>query len=186
MGMTYFKRYRMEIGLAGRDFSRPAVPPGYRLIAWDQSLVDEHAEVKYLSFRDEIDANVFPCFNELTGCRHLMGEIARKPGFLPEATWLAVWTGADRTEYEPCGTIQGIRDRAGLGAVQNLGITPGHRSRSLGTALLFRALEGFCRHALTDVYLEVTADNRDAIRLYRRLGFSITKTVFKAVEVAYS
>jgi len=186
MGLTYFKRYRMEIDLFGRDFSRPAVPAGYRLLPWKESLLEAHAEVKYLSFRDEIDANVFPCFNELDGCRRLMSEIAHKEGFLPEATWLAVWTGSNGPRQEPCGTVQGIRDRSGLGSLQNLGITPPHRSRRLGTSLLFRALEGFRGVGLTRVYLEVTADNEGAIRLYRRLGFTVVKTVFKAAEVAYS
>ena len=57
---------------------------------WEASLLEEFAEAKYLSFRTEIDSNVFPCLGELGGCRRLMSEIARKPGFLPQATWLAV------------------------------------------------------------------------------------------------
>ena len=186
MNLTYFKRYRMEIDLFGRDLSRPAVPDGYRLIEWDDSLLDTHAEVKFLSFRDEIDANVFPCFNELSGCRRLMNDIAGKPGFVPEATWLAIACCGDSESEEYCGTVQGIRSHAGMGAVQNLGITPLHRSRRLGTALLFRSLEGFRQAGLNRVYLEVTADNEGAIRLYQRLGFKVVKTVFKASEVAYS
>ena len=35
----------------------------------------------------------------------------------------------------------------------------------------------------TRVYLEVTAQNSGAVRLYRRLGFRQTKVVFKAAEV---
>lgn len=186
MDLSYFKRYRMEIDLAGRDFSQAAPPPGYRLLAWDASLLEAFAEAKYLSFRDEIDANVFPCLGDRAGCQRLMTEIARKPGFLPEATWLAVYQPADRRRPEYCGTVQGIRDRAGMGAVQNLGITPKHRDAGLGTSLLFRALEGFRRAGLTHVYLEVTAQNDGAIRLYRRLGFAVIKTVFKAVEVAHA
>ncbi|NUQ61866.1 MAG: GNAT family N-acetyltransferase [Pirellulales bacterium] len=184
MGLTYFKRYRMEIDLVGRDLSLAKAPEGYQFIAWEPSLVDAHAKVKYLSFRDEIDSHVFPCFTEFAGCQRLMHEIAHKPGFLPEATWLAVYTGSHRWEY--CGTIQGIRDRVGMGSVQNLGILRHHRGRRLGTALLFRALEGFREAGLSRVHLEVTADNRGAIRLYRRLGFAAVKTVFKAAEVAYS
>jgi len=186
MGLTYFKRYRMEIELDGRDLSWPVLPGGYRLVPWDGSLLEAHAEVKFLSFRDEIDANVFPCFNELAGCQRLMGEISRKEGFLPEATWLAVSTGREAGRQRACGTIQGVRDRSGKGAVQNLGITPGHRNRGLGTSMLFRALEGFRQAGLSRVYLEVTANNRGAIQLYRRLGFATVKTVFKAAEVAYS
>jgi len=186
MNLTYFKRYRMEIDLFGRDLSRPVVPGGYRLIEWNDSLLGAHAEAKHLSFRDEIDANVFPCFNELSGCRRLMNDIAGKPGFIPEATWLAVACSRRSESGEYCGTVQGIRSRTGMGAVQNLGITPRHRSRRLGTALLFRSLEGFRQVGINRVYLEVTADNDGAIRLYQRLGFKVVKTVFKAAEVAYS
>ena len=186
MDLTYFKRYRMEIDLVDRDFSRAAPPVGYRFLPWSESLLEAFAEAKYLSFRSEIDANVFPCLGELAGCRRLMAEIARKPGFLPQATWLAVYAPAGQRRPEYCGTVQGIRDRAGLGAVQNLGITPAHRDAGLGTSLLFRALEGFRQAGLTRVYLEVTAQNDGAIRFYRRLGFTLVKTVFKAVELAYS
>ena len=88
MDLTYFKRYRMEIGLAGRDFTPRLPPGGYRFLPWHPSLLDAFAEAKYLSFRGEIDANVFPCLGELSGCRRLMNEISRKPGFLAEATWV--------------------------------------------------------------------------------------------------
>ena len=185
MNLTYFKRYRMEIGLDGRDFSGKPLPEGYWFVGWDESLLGTFAEAKYLSFRGEIDANVFPCLGELAGCQRLMEEISRKPGFLPEATWLIAHRQADGwTEY--CGTVQGIRNPAGLGAIQNLGIMPAHRGRGLGTCLLFRALEGFRQAGLHRVFLEVTAQNEGAIRLYQRLGFATVKTVFKAVEVTCS
>jgi hypothetical protein len=184
--LSYFKRYRMEIDLAGHQWRRPVLAEGYRFLPWDESLLDAFAEAKYHSFRTEIDANVFPCLGELAGCRRLMMEIVRKPGFLPEATWLAVYAPAGRQQPEYCGTVQGIRDHAGMGAIQNLGITPEHRDCGLGTSLLFQALEGFHRAGVRRVHLEVTAQNDGAIRLYRRLGFTTVKTVFKAAEVAYS
>lgn len=186
MNLTYFKRYRMGINLVGLDFPRPKTPAGYRLLSWDPALLESHAMAKYHSFREEMDANIFPCLGELAGCRRLMGEISRKDGFLPGATWLAVaYVGADRRP-EACGTIQGIRTPAGPGSVQNLGITPGHRGLGLGTCLLHRSLEGFRQAGLTQVTLEVTADNDDAIRLYERVGFRSIKTVFKAVEAPCS
>ena len=204
MDLTYFKRYRMEISLPGRNLQAP-VPDGYRLRPWDPSLLEEHARAKYQSFCGEIDAVVFPCLGELNGCRRLMNEISRKPGFLPETTWLveclhcvADRHGVANGQYVEndcagngrslgyCGTVQGIRDRQGLGSIQNLGIVPEHRDAGLGTALLFAALRGFREAGLDRVYLEVTAQNQGAIRLYRRLGFQVIKTVYKAVEVAYS
>ena len=185
MALTYFKRYRMETELVGRDLAC-SVPDGYRLLPWDVALLEPHAQTKYLSFRDELDSNVFPCLGELAGCLRLMGEISSKPGFLPEATWLAARRLSDDGRLEYCGTIQGIRARDGYGSIQNLGIVPAHRDRGLGTALLFRALTGFRQAGLRRVSLEVTAENDGAVRLYQRHGFVPAKTVFKAAEVVYS
>jgi hypothetical protein len=186
MDLTYFKRYRMEIDLAGRDLTPARLPAEYRFVAWQPALLEAFAEAKYLSFRGELDANVFTCLADLDGCRRLMTEIVRKPGFLPEATWLLCFQPPGGGQAESCGTVQGIRDAVGLGAIQNLGIVREHRNCGLGTALLFCALGGFRQAGISRVYLEVTAQNEGAIRLYRRLGFVTVKTVYKAVEPVYS
>jgi ribosomal protein S18 acetylase RimI-like enzyme len=81
----------------------------------------------------------------------------------------------------PCGSVQGLRERSGVGAIQNLGIVPAHRGRGLGAALLLQALHGFAQAGLARALLEVTAQNEGAIRLYRRLGFRRSKTLYKAV-----
>jgi ribosomal protein S18 acetylase RimI-like enzyme len=180
MGLTYFKRFRMEIDLGGRLPPPPMLPPGYRFIAWRPDLLPAHAEAKFNSFRSEIDANVFPCLGDYDGCVRLMQEISRKEGFLPEATWLLA---CDDRAAEFCGTIQGIRDRGGMGAIQNLGIVPEHRGRGLGSCLMYQSLDGFRRASVRRVFLEVTAQNEGAIKLYRRLGYVKARTVYKAVEV---
>ncbi len=184
MGLTYFKRYRLEIPLTGALFTCPSPPPDYSLIAWHPTLLDAHAEAKHRSFCLEIDANVFPCLGDRDGCRRLMGEITRREAFVKEATWLLAYQAPGQTTPEYCGTIQGLRNREGYGAVQNLGVTPLHRSRGLGTALLCQALNGFRTAGLQRAYLEVTAQNTGAIRLYLAFGFRRVKTVYKAVEVA--
>src|SRR5262249_49246833 len=118
MSVSYYKRYRMEFDLRLNRQNLPFPPHGYRLWPWRSELLADHADVKYLSFRDEIDAGVFSCLGELDGCHRLMQEISLKDGFLPEATWLAVCT--ENGEREPCGTIQGIRVAHRFGAIQNI------------------------------------------------------------------
>ena len=174
----------MEIDMAGHARRQMPVPDGYDLLPWDSSFLDLHAKTQHMSFRDEIDAHVFPCFGELAGCRRLMRDISNKAGFMPEATWLAVCRENNGSGDEYCGTIQGIRQNDGISSIQNLGIVEGHRDRGLGTCLLFKALDGFRRAGLHVASLEVTAENEAAIRLYRRHGFEIVKTVYKAVEMA--
>lgn len=179
MTISYFKRFRMEIDL--HDLPPPeALPEGYTWIPWDVSLLEAHADVKALCFADEIDAVVFPSLSNKGGCLHLMREITRRPGFVPEATWMIAHHGIS------VATVQGIRERSGLGAIQNLGVTPLYRGRGLGQALLLKALYGFWRIGLGKAHLEVTASNDAAIRMYRRIGFRCRKTIYKAVETALS
>jgi ribosomal protein S18 acetylase RimI-like enzyme len=184
MGLTYFKRYRMEISLSG-VLPTPELPPTYALASWESALLEAHADAKYRSFCFEIDATVFPCLGERDGCRRLMDEISRRETFVPQATWLLMHNSQDTGMSESCGTIQGICDRHGYGAIQNLGVTPVHRGQGLGSTLLFQALHGFRTAGLRRAYLEVTAQNTGAVRLYHRLGFRRVKTVYKAAEVAY-
>jgi ribosomal protein S18 acetylase RimI-like enzyme len=186
MSVTYFKRYRMQIRLRPELFDQPPLADGYRLLAWSREVIGLHAETKYRSFCSEIDSHVFPCLGDLDGCHRLMDEIAGKQGFLPGATWLAVHAANPDGPVEYCGTVQGIADDRFIGGIQNLGVVPEHRGVGLGRALLIKALEGFWRAGLQWGSLEVTAQNTLAVALYRKLGFRRVKTVYKAVEVAYS
>jgi GNAT superfamily N-acetyltransferase len=183
MVLTYFKRYRMEIDL--RELAEPTLARDYRFVPWDPSLLALHADTKFRSFRNEIDANVFPCLGDAEGCIRLMREIVRKEGFLAGATWLIVHD-QPLGPAKACGTVQGICDRSRLGAIQNLGVVPEYRDHGIGSALLLKALQGFRHAGLERAFLEVTAQNEGAIRLYRRLGFRKARTVFKAVDVAYN
>jgi ribosomal protein S18 acetylase RimI-like enzyme len=177
---TYFKRFRMEADLL-IPRRPPVLPEGYRLVAWNEALLDAHARTKYRSFCDEIDAVVFPCLGDLEGCRRLMREIRRKPGFLAEATWLIARVVAP-SQHSWCGTIQGVVDKQGTGMIQNVGVVPGHRGIGLGTLLVLQAIAGFGRAGLRKASLEVTAENTSAAQLYRRLGFRRARTVYKVVD----
>ncbi len=180
MESTYFKRFRMDADLSP-ERRAVAMRPGYRVVPWNEALVDVHARAKFRSFRDEIDALVFPCLGSFEGCRRLMREIRNKPGFLPQATWLIAF-GRSPEELQWCGTIQGVAAPGGHGLIQNIGVVPGHRGLGLGTCLIEHALQGFRQHGLRVASLEVTADNSRAVRLYQRLGFRRGRTVYKVVD----
>ncbi len=175
MAITYYKRFRMEIDLDA-SLPAPSLPPNFSWVSWEEALIDQHAEVKYLSFRGEIDACVFPCLGDRNGCQRLMREIRRKPGFLATATWLIVGPSG----Y--VGTVQGVMDRGPIGAIQNLGVVPSYRGMGLGRCLVRQALYGFYQAGLRRAYLEVTAENTGAVQLYRNVGFRRAKTLYKAVD----
>jgi ribosomal protein S18 acetylase RimI-like enzyme len=224
----HYKRYRMELDLQRWLGSQLRLPADYRLIPWDPRLLEEHAAVKYRSFRHELDARVFPCLGDYASCRQLMSDIQSKKGFLPEATWLiqfngdrptqAVEYGASDTtfgqlkeeahtpdwhqglgqQYDPsprgpiaecrssqfCGTIQAILTHRGRASIQNIGVTPSHRGKGLGRALLLASLIGLRRLKINRARLEVTAQNYHAVQLYRHIGFRTVRTLYKTVAVA--
>ncbi|MGV3483960.1 MAG: GNAT family N-acetyltransferase [Planctomycetaceae bacterium] len=183
MGLTYFKRYRMELDLAGDIFPARPCPAEYEFVPFDDELIRDHALAKFSSFRQELDANVFPCLGRREGCLRLMREIVRRSGFVPEATWLLRYRAHANSMPEPIGTVQGLQCDD-WGAIQNLGISQLHRGRGLGSMLLRHAALGFREAGLQRMHLEVTTDNTAAVRLYERLGFRRAKVVYKAAEVA--
>lgn len=178
LAVSYYKRYKMEAPLD--RLPPPAWPDGFQAVAWRPDLLDAHAEALCASFHDEIDAVVFPSLGHLDGCRALMNELVRRRAFIPEATWLLFGPAG------PCGSVQALRERGHLGAIQNVGVLPGWRGRRLGEALLLQALHGMRQSGLGRAILEVTAENEAAARLYRRLGFRRTRVLYKAVRAASS
>lgn len=174
--VSYFKRYRMEMDLVAPLPPAPVLPDGFAWVPWEDRLLEIHADVKHQCFRNELDGIVFPNLSCRAGCMRLMREIATRPGFRAEYTWLI----AHGEVY--VATVQGVADRIGNGGIQNLGVIPGYRGRGLGLALLLQALHGFRRTGLAKATLEVTAQNETAIRMYRQVGFRFRKTLYKLAE----
>lgn len=182
MSQQRFKRYRMEVDLAATDLPAAELPEGYCWIPWRPLLSERHALVKWRSFRNDLDGQVFECLRNLDGCRRLISEISRQPKFCTAATWMIAFRPDLSWPADDCGTIQGIARSGGIGAIQNVGVTPEHRRQGLGRAIVLKALEGFWNAGLTAASLEVTADNRVAVKLYETLGFRVAKVLYRDAE----
>jgi ribosomal protein S18 acetylase RimI-like enzyme len=174
--VKYFKRHRMELALAHLP-GVPELPAGFRWVPWADSLLAMHAEVKFQSFNQHEDSLVFPSLGSRAGCHDLMTAIRTRSAFCPEATWLVA--GPEGF----VGTVQGLLDSSRYGGIQNLGVVPECRGLGLGRALLLKALAGFASVGVPRAFLEVTATNAAAVRLYRSVGFRAYKTLYRAVEL---
>jgi ribosomal-protein-alanine N-acetyltransferase len=74
------------------------------------------------------------------------------------------------------------------GHIVSVAILPEYRRKGLGHAILAEALKGMREYNVKEGYLEVRVSNQPAIDLYRKLGFSISKTsrhYYKDGEDAY-
>lgn len=63
------------------------------------------------------------------------------------------------------------------GHVVSVAVLPDHRRKGVGEALVTKALEGMRGYGAKQCYLEVRVTNDDAIRLYKKMGYEVTRTV---------
>ena len=187
MGMTYFKRYRMEIDLRRlADSTRHAPSRIPRAALGARTPSRTMPKRKRPVFRAKSMRTFSPASANRRVAPDSWAEIVNKDGFLAEATWLLRYSDPVDAFEEPCGTIQGIRGHLQYGCIQNIGVTPEHRGQGLARRLLDFALLGFQQVGVNRVGLEVTAKNKPAVRLYQRYGFRKTKTLYKAVEEVWA
>jgi len=118
MSMRYYRRFRMEIDITRVRLAVPKPADGYGLLQWSDDLVERHADVKYRSFRSDLDSQVFKCLGRIDGCLGLMREIVRQRTFLSGTTWLGTFHPDQDWPPQDCGTIQGIARSRKVGAIQ--------------------------------------------------------------------
>ena len=118
MAITYYKRFRMEIDLDG-PLQTLALPPQFSWVSWDESLLEQHAEVKFLAFHEEIDSHVFPCLGDRHGLRvgalADIERVAREPLIRSALGDAPFGPGAARERLGALGAQQLI---AGMGATR--------------------------------------------------------------------
>jgi len=63
------------------------------------------------------------------------------------------------------------------GHIVSIAVMPEHRRKGIGQALVTRAMEGMRLYNAKQCFLEVRVSNTQAISLYKKLGFKITRTI---------
>jgi len=111
---------------------------------------------------------------------------------LPEAFVVAEISGKI-VGYIMCKMEHGFSNFKKLGFVKkghvvSIAVMNEHRSKGFGSALVYESIKGVKIRQCSELYLEVRCSNNDAVRLYEKLGFSITqkfKAYYRDGEDAY-
>jgi len=176
-GGRFLKRYRMECPVQSAKNGPADLPKGYSWEKWTPEISHLHGLVLHQSFKGEKDSQLFLSFTTLAGCENLLKEMGQRTDFLPEATWLIL--GPDG----PCATLQSLFQKGNVVSVQNIAVVPEHRGKGLGKALVKKLFQMMHEHQFPMAWLEVTADNERAIRLYESMGFIRTKVLYKELPI---
>ena len=179
MATVAYKRFRMQIDLRRTSPKAVRLPEGYRWLPWRSLLLERHAQVKWRSFRGDLDGKIFPCLGDAAGCLALMKEIVGQSAFCSAATWMVVYQPEPDWPAVDCGTVQGVTRSGGIGSIQNVGVIPEHRGMGIGRALVQQALLGFMQMGMGITVLEVTAENNAAVQLYQSLGFRTIQILYR-------
>ena len=177
----HYKRLRLQLDLR-KPLDDSQLPDGYQFIPWQPLIQERHAQVQWQAFRDDLDGRLFSCLSNLAGCRRLLHETANHVRFSSQSTWLVQFQPEPEWPAVDCAMIQGLAQSGLTGAIQNLGVVPEHRGFGLGRSILLQALHGFRRSGMRRVSLEVTAENLQAVRLYLKLGFNVSRVLYRTAE----
>jgi ribosomal-protein-alanine N-acetyltransferase len=63
------------------------------------------------------------------------------------------------------------------GHVVSIAVSPEHRRKGIGEGLVSKAMEAMKLYNAKQSYLEVRVTNDDAVRLYKKLGFEVSRTM---------
>ena len=111
---------------------------------------------------------------------------------LPEAFIVAEISGKI-VGYIMCKMEHGFSNFKKLGFVKkghvvSVAVIDEHRGKGFGSVLVNEAIKGVKIRQCSELYLEVSCSNNDAVRLYEKLGFSIIqrlKAYYRDGEDAY-
>ncbi|MCX3062165.1 mycothiol synthase [Streptomyces beihaiensis] len=182
LGLTLFRELRqMRRPLAGLELPEPVLPEGVRVrtfvpgqddTAWlavNAAAFAHHPEQGSLTQRDLDDRKAEPWFDPAGF--FLAFKRTGRGDELVGFHWTKVHSGEGEGEGESEGEV-GAR----LGEVYVVGVAPGHQGGGLGRALTTTGLRHLAAAGVPTAMLYVDADNKAAVSVYERLGFTTYET----------
>jgi len=171
-GFSYFSRHYLELDLSDHR-NKVELPSSVRIVPWDSVHLERAAEMTFLSYQNQPDAEICEDYRTQTGCESYLRSLVENPGcgvFMPETSFIALdWQGI------PCGFIICCRISSGASIIPQIAVHPSHQGRRLGNIFMNRAFAQLKSLGFRTISLTVTEKNRRAFDWYQRLGFKIRK-----------
>lgn len=181
---TGFQRHRrlfLSLQLRGKD--APQFPPlrplaDIQIRRWAEQDYQPAASVITAAYRAHIDSEINDQYRTNAGSMRFLNNIVRFPGcglFDNDSSFVAI--------HKPSRALIGLilcsRVRDDVGHVTQVCLLPEHRGLGIGENLIAATYNSLRNRNLTQLSLTVTEANRNAVDLYRRIGFE-EKRVFDA------
>ena len=168
------ERYFMEVTREAVLAMKPRPPTDrFSFLPWTDALREETAHLMANSYRGHVDSEINDQYRSVQGARHFLTNIIQFPGcghFSSRASVAAV----DRLSGHVCGISLASMVSQSSGHVTQLCILPDTRGEGLGYELMRQSMMRLLDCGCDSISLTVTAANREALKLYESVGFSVT------------
>lgn len=174
-GFRLHRRQFMMLDLAKQQEHAPGLNPGFRLDRWNDRYFDPCAKLIYLAYANHIDGDINDQYRTRQGALKFLKNIILLPGcgqFVPSASFVLRHPGSD----DLAGAVLTSEVSAGVGHTTQICVQPGFQGHGLGRMLMDMAADALRNLQFKELTLTVTSENKTAVHLYERLGFTTIKS----------
>jgi ribosomal protein S18 acetylase RimI-like enzyme len=172
--LSRHERYFMEINRDDILAMKPRHPaPRVTFLPWSDVFREETAHVMAGAYRGHVDSEINDQYRTVPGARHFLMNIIQYPGcghFSSKASVVAI----DKTSGRLCGVSLTSTVSEKSGHVTQLCVLQEARGTGLGYELMRQSMARLVDLGCESISLTVTATNKEALRLYESVGFSVT------------
>jgi ribosomal protein S18 acetylase RimI-like enzyme len=174
-GFRLHTRQFMLMDLTKQKDRAPGINSGLRLDRWNDRYFEPCARLIYLAYANHIDGDINDQYRSRNGALKFLKNIILLPGcgqFLPTASFVLRHPGSD----DLAGAVLTSEVASGVGHTTQICVQPGFQGHGLGRVLMQTAADALRSMNFKELSLTVTAENKTAVHLYERLGFTTIKS----------
>jgi ribosomal protein S18 acetylase RimI-like enzyme len=173
---TGFQRYRrlflsLQLTGAGAPALRQLRPhDDVQIRRWTEQDYQPAAGIITAAYRTHIDSEINDQYRTTAGSMRFLNNIVRFPGcgvFDGDSSFVAV----HKPSHALIGVILCSRIRHDVGHITQVCLLPEHRGLGIGENLIAASHRALSARNVAQLSLTVTEANRNAVELYRRIGF---------------
>jgi len=180
LGFSVYARQFMVRDLAEANCSPITSPPGFRLEPWDERHITRCAELIHRSYAQHVDGEINDQYRSREGAMKFLKNIVLLPGcgqFEQRASFII----RDQLNDSLAGVVLTSMVAKGVGHTTQLCVLPEYRGRALGKLLMDASIDALQKMHASELSLTVTANNKNAVRLYEALNFRTLKSFLAGV-----
>jgi ribosomal protein S18 acetylase RimI-like enzyme len=174
-GFRLYTRQFMLLDLAKQNERARSINSGMRLDRWNDRYFDPCAKLIYLAYANHIDGDINDQYRSRHGALKFLKNIILLPGcgqFVPGASFVLRHPGSE----DLAGAVLTSEVAQGVGHTTQICVQPGFQGQGLGRILMQTAADALRNLHFKELSLTVTAENKTAVRLYERLGFTTIRS----------